>query len=177
MSALLGGVFGTVVTWPTTGYIIEKFGWRFSFYVPAAFAISISIVWLYVVADSPASHPRITKPEKDLIEKSLGSAVTSGAKKSSWPPMGQVLLSPSFYALVVLHFGSTWGLFFLITAAPKFMSEVLKFNLTEAGILSSLPYLFRLIFGFIFGSIGDAIRHKNVLSVTTIRKMFCVFCK
>lgn len=176
MSSLLGGIFGTVLTWPLTGLIIEKFGWRFAFYVPAVFALVMSMFWLYLVSDSPANHPRITKGEKDLIEKSLGSAVSTG-KKSSWPPMGQMLLSPRFYALLVLHFGSTWGLFFLITAAPKFMSEVLMFKLTEAGILSSLPYLARLIFGFVFGSIGDRLRHKNLLSVTTIRKMFCVFCK
>ena len=173
----MGGVFGTVVTLPTTGYIVEKFGWRFGFYAPAVVALLMSFLWLYFVSDSPASHPRITKPEKDLIEKSLGSNVSTGGKKSSWPPMGQMLLSPSFYALLVLHFGSTWGLFFLVTAAPKFMSEALKFNLTEAGILSSLPYLFRLFFAFVFGSIGDRIRNKDSLSVTTIRKMFCVFCK
>lgn len=176
VSALLGGTLGTVLTWPLTGLIIEKFGWRYGFYVSAVFALLMAFLWFYFVSDSPANHPRITKREKDLIEKSLGSTITTG-KKSSWPPMKQMLLSPQFYALLVLHFGSTWGLFFLITAAPKFMSEVLKFKLTEAGILSSLPYLMRLIFGFVFGSIGDRIRHKNVLSVTTIRKMFCVFCK
>lgn len=176
VSALLGGVFGTVVTWPLAGLVTEKFGWRFGFYVPALFSMIVSLLWFYFVSDSPANHPRITKTEKDLIETSLGSAVSSG-KKSSWPPMKQMLLSPRFYALVVLHFGSTWGLFFLITAAPKFMSEVLKFKLTEAGILSSLPYLFRLIFGFVFGSIGDRIREKNLLSVTATRKTFCIFCK
>lgn len=176
MSALLGGTLGTVVTWPLTGFIIEKFGWRFGFYVSSAFAMVIALLWFFLVSDAPATHPRITKRERDFIEKSIGSTVSVG-KKSSWPPMTQMLMSPKFYALLVLHFGSTWGLFFLITAAPKFMSEVLKFKLTEAGILSSLPYLFRLIFGFMFGSIGDRIREKNVLSVTTIRKMFCVFCK
>lgn len=176
VSALLGGTLGTVLTWPLTGLIIEKFGWRYGFYVSAVFALLMAFLWFYFVSDAPANHPRITKREKDLIEKSLGSTITTG-KKSSWPPMKQMLLSPQFYALLVLHFGSTWGLFFLITAAPKFMSEVLKFKLTEAGVLSSLPYLMRLIFGFVFGSIGDRIRHKNVLSVTTIRKMFCVFCK
>lgn len=177
VSALLGGVFGTVVTWPLTGYIIEKFGWRFGFYVPSLFALIMSLLWYYVVSDSPSNHPRITKPERDLIEKSLGSSVSTETKKSSWPPMQQMLMSPKFYALLVLHFGNVWGLFFLITAAPKFMSEVLKFNLTQAGILSSLPYLARLIFGFFFGSIGDFIRGKNLLSVTAIRKTFCLFCK
>lgn len=177
VSALLGGVFGTVVTWPLTGLIIEKFGWRFGFYVPSVFAIIMSLLWYYLVSDSPSNHPRITKSEKDLIEKSLGSSVSTETKKSSWPPMQQMLRSPKFYALLVLHFGNVWGLFFLITAAPKFMSEVLKFNLTQAGILSSLPYLARLIFGFFFGSIGDCIRGKNLLSVTAIRKTFCLFCK
>lgn len=176
VSALLGGVFGTVCTWPATGWIVERFGWRFAFYVPAFLGLVISLLWFYFVSDAPATHPRITKSEKDLIEKSIGSSVTSG-KKSAWPPMWEMLASPRFYALLVLHFGNVWGLFFLITAAPKFMSEVLKFNLTEAGILSSLPYLFRLMFGFIFGSIGDSIRHRNLLTVTASRKTFCLFCK
>lgn len=176
MSALLGGVFGTVCTWPATGWIVERFGWRFAFYVPGFLGLVISLLFFYFVSDSPANHPRITKSERDLIEKSIGSSVTSG-KKSAWPPMCEMLASPKFYALLVLHFGNVWGLFFLITAAPKFMSEVLKFNLTEAGILSSLPYLFRLMFGFIFGSIGDIIRHRNWLTVTATRKTFCLFCK
>lgn len=175
VSTLLGGVFGTVITWPLTGYICEHYGWKYGFYAPAIFAFVVSLLWLYFVHDSPRVHPRITKTEKDLIEKSLGG--TNGNSKKAWPPMGQVLKSPSFYALLLLHFGGTFGLFFLITAAPKFMSEVLKFKLTEAGILSSLPYLARLIAGYIFGSIGDVLRNRNMFSTTVIRKSFCVFCE
>lgn len=175
VSTLLGGVFGTVISWPLTGYLVEHHGWRFGFYIPAVFGMFISFLWLYVVHDSPDVHPRISKVEKDLIEKSLGSSTS--ASKKAWPQMNQVLTSPAFYALLFLHFGGTFGLFFLLTAAPKFMSEVLKFKLTEAGILSSLPYLARLIFGYIFGSIGDMLRNKNLLSTTAIRKSFCIFCK
>jgi ACS family sodium-dependent inorganic phosphate cotransporter len=174
VSTLLGGIFGTLITWPVTGFLAEHYGWRFGFYVPAVFAFFISIVWLYFVHDAPKVHPRISEKEKELIAKSLG---TTGNKKKTWPPMRQVLTSLPFYALLLLHFGGTFGLFFLLTAAPKFMSEVLKFKLTEAGILSSLPYLARLLFGFIFGSIGDTLKHKNVLSTTAIRKLFCVFCE
>jgi ACS family sodium-dependent inorganic phosphate cotransporter len=158
-----------------TGYITEHFGWRYAFYAPAVFSMLISFVWLYFVHDSPNVHPRITKAEKELIEKSLGALKTD--KKKHWPPMNQVLTSLPFYALLLLHFGGNFGLFFLITAAPKFMSEVLKFKLTEAGILSSLPYLARLIAGYIFGSIGDTLRHKKLLGTTAIRKSFCIFCK
>ncbi|KAL7050318.1 hypothetical protein ACKWTF_004034 [Chironomus riparius] len=173
VSTLMGGVFGTVISWPLTGYITEHFGWRHAFYAPAVLSMLISFVWLYFVHDSPTVHPRITKAEKELIEKSLGAVKTD--KKKHWPPMNHVLKSLPFYSLVFLHFGGTFGLFFLITAAPKFMSEVLKFKLTEAGILSSLPYLARLIAGYIFGSIGDTLRHKKILGTTAIRKSFCIF--
>lgn len=171
---LMGGIFGTVISWPLTGYLAENYGWRTGFHIPAAVSFVISFLWLYLVHDSPSTHTRISKEEKDMIEKSLGGTSTN---KKAWPPMQDVLTCPKFYSLLLLHFGGTFGLFFLITAAPKFMSEVLKFKLTEAGILSSLPYLARLIFGYIFGSAGDFLKQKNILSTTGIRKTFCVFCE
>lgn len=57
------------------------------------------------------------------------------------------------------------------------MSEVLGFNLGHSGILAALPYLARLIFGFIFGAIGDVLRAKQIMTVTQIRKWFMLFCK
>lgn len=93
------------------------------------------------------------------------------------PPFLSLLTSLPFLALMVLHYGNLWGLYFLITAAPTFMNEVLGFNLAHAGILASLPYLARLFAGFIFGSIGDSLRGNQMMSVTMIRKSFCLFCK
>lgn len=57
------------------------------------------------------------------------------------------------------------------------MAEVLGFNLSHSGGLASLPYLARMTFGFIFGSIGDMIRRKEWMTVTGIRKWFIVCCK
>lgn len=93
------------------------------------------------------------------------------------PPFCSLITSIPFLALTLLHFGNLWGLYFLITAAPKFMSEVLGFNLAQAGVLASLPYLARLFSGFIFGTIGDALRKSDTMSVTAIRKSFCLFCE
>lgn len=170
---LMGGIFGTVVTWPITGYLIEYYGWRMGFHMPAVVAFIISFVWLYFVHDSPQTHPRISKEEKKMIENSIGCSTT----KKTMPPFNEIFTCYHFYALLLLHFGGTFGLFFLITAAPKFMSEVLNFKLTEAGILSAIPYLARFIFGFVFGSIGDHLKSKKVFNTTTIRKTFCLFCK
>lgn len=76
ISALLGGTFGTVATWPLAGLLMESFGWAYAFYVPAAIAIFITCIWLLVVYDSPAQHPRIAVEEKDYIEKALGDVIS-----------------------------------------------------------------------------------------------------
>lgn len=92
-------------------------------------------------------------------------------------PYLSIVTSIPFLALLVLHYGNLWGLYFLITAAPKFMNTVLGFNLAHSGILAALPYLARMTCGFIFGSIGDVIRKKDIWALTTIRKLFTIPCK
>lgn len=58
-----------------------------------------------------------------------------------------------------------------------YMKEALGFNITSSGALAALPYLARLTFGMIFGSIGDYIKKKEYMSVTFMRKFFCIFCR
>lgn len=83
VSALLGGTFGTVATWPLAGLLMETFGWAYAFYVPAVIALFITLIWTVLVYDSPAQHPRITVEEKDYIEKALGGTISK--KKVSCP--------------------------------------------------------------------------------------------
>lgn len=77
--------------------------------------------------------------------------------------------------MVVLHFGNLWGLYFIMTVGPKFVSTVLGFELSAAGVISALPYLARLCLATIFGAIGDCILSRKLMATTTIRKSFCLF--
>lgn len=172
VSALLGGSLGTVVTFSMLGVIIENIGWTFGFYIPSVITFVFIVLWYVLVADSPADHPRISKNEREFIQTSLGNSVS---KEKRLPPVFSVISSVPFLALMVLHYGSLWGLYFLQTAAPMFLTEALEFNLSKAGILSSLPHLARLLAGFGFGAIGDVIRQKNLISVTATRKSFTLF--
>lgn len=171
---MMGGNFGTVITWPLIGIIIESIGWIYGFYIPALLAAVAAFFWWYNVTDTPTVHPRIKAAEKKYIEDSFQGKVSQ--IKSS-PPLWQLAKSAPFWSLLLLHYGSLWGMYFLLTAAPKFMNEVLRFNLTKSGFLAALPYLARMICAFIFGSIGDLIMKQGRLSVTTIRKIFCVVCE
>lgn len=56
------------------------------------------------------------------------------------------------------------------------MKEALGFKIAKSGVLAAAPHLARLIFGLIFGSIGDYLKKKEKMSVTMIRKFFTLFC-
>ncbi|XP_045775220.1 uncharacterized transporter slc-17.2-like [Maniola jurtina] len=176
VSALLGGAIGTVVTWSLTGPLIETFGWSAAFYVPGVIGVVWCAAWWLLVYDSPVTHPRISDDEKAYILAAIGDKVQQGSKDTKIvPPFKSILTSFPFLAMVVLHYGSNWGLYFVMTAAPKFVSSALGYNLTSTGTLSSLPYLARMIFSLIFGAIGDRIVKQNVVSTTFMRKFFCLF--
>lgn len=77
VSALLGGTFGTVATWPLAGLLMETFGWAYAFYVPAVIALFVTAIWFLIVYDTPAQHPRITAAEKEHIQKALGDNIST----------------------------------------------------------------------------------------------------
>ncbi|XP_059611808.1 sialin-like [Phlebotomus argentipes] len=173
MACLQGGTAGTIFTWQMIGFLVEAVGWPWGgFYIPAIIALFGIILWIFLVFDSPDRHPRITPEEKHYIESSLGDSLSN---KRKVPPYLRVIKSGPFWALLVLHYGSLWGLFFLLAATPKFLSEILNFQIGMTGVYSSLPHAARLIFSFIFGIIGDAVRRRNLLTITQMRKFFCIF--
>lgn len=174
ISALLGGILGNIVTWAVLGQIIEKLGWQYGFYIPSIFTIGFLTIWYWQVTDFPRDHPAISNKEKEMIQKSIGDAMKSN---KILPPVFSIVTSLPVFALMILHFGSVWGLFFLQTAAPKFLTEALHFDLSSTGYLSSLPLIARLIFGFTFGFVGDYIMKSDFMSITLIRKSFCLLCE
>lgn len=77
VASLMGGTFGTVITWPVSGLIIQALGWHWAFYVAAIVVLCGMILWFIFVADNPAKHKTISTEEKQYIEKSLGANVSN----------------------------------------------------------------------------------------------------
>lgn len=167
-------ILRNVVTWMMLGVLTENYGWEIGFYVTSIFAFVFIGFWYFFVSDTPATHPRISIEEKTMIKESLGENLSAHKKL---PPVTKLVTSVPLIALTLLHYGSLWGLYFLQTAAPRFMTDALNFKLSSAGYFSSLPPLARVVTGFGFGAIGDYMRRKEIFNVTLIRKSFCVFCE
>lgn len=71
MSSIYGMDIGTVATWSLCGLLIERFGWKAAFYGPGIAATLFTIIWFFLVFDSPAKHPRILPKEREYILLSM----------------------------------------------------------------------------------------------------------
>lgn len=136
----MGGTVGTVVTWLLAGSLIQSFGWEYAFYVPSIGVALFILIWCLIVYDTPATHPRILKQEAEYIENNLPGITNAKVcyccnilifnsiififLLQKWPPIGELLCSIPFWALLILHYGNMWGFYFLLTGAPRFMNEV-----------------------------------------------------
>lgn len=116
----MGTNIGTVLSWSLAGLIIETLGWAVAFYVSGCIALVFVCCWMWLVYDSPAVHPRITADERAHIEANIHGV----SECRGWPPLGRMLGSLPFWALMIAQFSNAWGTFFVLTAVPKFFNEV-----------------------------------------------------
>ncbi|GFY92525.1 major facilitator superfamily protein [Actinidia rufa] len=105
---------------------------------------------------SPQEDPELTAEEKRLI---LGSSNTK--EPVSVIPWKLILSKPPVWALIISHFCHNWGTFILLTWMPTYYNQVLKFNLTESGLLCVLPWLTMAVFANIGGWIADTLVSKD----------------
>ncbi|KAK1365050.1 hypothetical protein POM88_040611 [Heracleum sosnowskyi] len=67
----------------------------------------------------------------------------------------------SVWALIISHFCHNWGTFILLTWMPTYYNQVLKFNLTESGLVCVLPWLTMAVFANIGGWIADTLISRD----------------
>ncbi|CAD5119812.1 DgyrCDS8396 [Dimorphilus gyrociliatus] len=166
-----GAQLGTVISLPISGILCQSTflgGWPSVFYIFGTVGLIWFIAWIVFVYDSPGKHPRISIEECLFLEQTIGDAST---KQRPAVPWFSIFLSVPFWALITAHFCNNWGFYTLLTNMPRYMKIVLRFNISENGFLSALPYLTQLILMFLSGVVADLLRRRQILSTTIVRKL------
>lgn len=167
--AFSGSYVGTVVAMPVCAYLAKALGWESIFYFFGTLGLIWFSIWWVVVAETPAEDSRISKAELKYIQDSLGNIDTSRKITHPWK---KILLSMPVWAIVFSHFSENWGFYTLLTQLPKFMKEILNFELGKTGFMSALPYLAMSIIIQISGHFADWLQEKEILTTTQVRKLF-----
>ncbi|XP_067659141.1 uncharacterized transporter slc-17.2-like isoform X2 [Haliotis asinina] len=142
-------------------------GWPFIFYVFGGCTLLWCPLWLAVAQDQPEQHPSISHKEKSYILEHRTNVEDIG-KKMKIPWKG-IFSSTPVWAYLLVMFLHSWGSSVLFSYLPTYMATVLKFDVEQNGVLSSLPYVTR-----VFGTVGwslVSVKLVKIISVTHTRKL------
>ncbi|XP_023227716.1 vesicular glutamate transporter 1-like [Centruroides sculpturatus] len=169
--AFCGSYAGAVVGMPLCGMLTDYVGWQACFYFYGFAGLIWYIFWMWLTFEKPSKHPTITQEELIYIENSLGHvAHTSPTLKTT--PWKEMFTSMPVYAIIIANFCRSWTFYMLIISQPTYFREVIKYDLDKSGIVGALPHLVMTIIVPFGGQLADLLRKREILTTTSVRKIF-----
>lgn len=134
--ALGGGIaLGPLIGTLAGGLILAQFGWRPMF----VFFGLITLLWLIPWARRRAEVDAPPAP---------------GAEAAA-VPWTQLLRTPQMWAMIVLHFCGSYGLYFLIAWLPLWLVRVKGFDIGDMAIITAMVYLVQAVSGWAAAALTD----------------------
>jgi ACS family hexuronate transporter-like MFS transporter len=175
--ALATGIFnsgtavGTVVAYPTVGWLFLKWGWKAAFIGTGAMGFVCLALWL-ILYRLPQLHPWITKAELEHIETREDEEQDAAAEPIPW--------------LALLRYRKAWGFtlakfmtdpiwWFYIFWLPKYLIEVRHFSIVRLQIVGAIPWL-AAVPGSVLGGWLSGYLLRRGRSVNFSRKVALLGC-
>lgn len=162
-----GAQMGTVLAIPLTGLLIEISGWPSVFYWFGGVGCVWCLVFFLYARNSPSEFKGLSKAEKEYILKNR----TLPDKMPPIPWKKFATCAP-LWATLAGHVSFNWGFYVLFTCLPKYLKEVLGFDMKHNAIFSALPYLIMWISINFATNIADQLIINSTISKTNVRKIF-----
>lgn len=87
-------------------------------------------------------------------------------------PFKEILTSVPVWAIIISQTGMDFSFYVMTTDLPKYLSDVMRFDVEKNGLYSSLPQILNFFTAMGFGVLSDFCINKRYLSVRNTRKFF-----
>ena len=166
VGAINSGIpLGTVFALLATPWIVQKFGWEWTFYGFGIIGIVWFFVWQKLISSTSADNPNIPSAEPMHIQSE-----SEPSKINKAPPLKVLMQSPAIRAIIVAHFCNNWSLFLLLSWLPTFINKGLGVDYASVGMFTIIPFITAVIFYNISGSAADRMI-KRGMSILKVRKI------
>jgi len=128
---------GGAITPPLISWIMQRWGWRSSFYVCGLIGIVFAVIWRLRMTNRPEEHRAVNRAEIDLI-RSSGSSAPSGGGDTPW---NKLLSNSSVWGLILGYFCQGYPIYFFHTWFFIYLTRVRGFAVTQGGWWGATPYL------------------------------------
>ncbi|TKR59503.1 hypothetical protein L596_029163 [Steinernema carpocapsae] len=155
---------GPVLIMPIAGvFCSSSFGWHGSFYLTSLITLAVFSIFYFTyttldeieaknqkVVDSLEFEERTSESNKSTLSKTddifqAGVMTFTEESPTEKVPYKAILLTPSFWGIVIVAFGDTIGYHMFLLYGPIYINKVLGYNVTQTGLLAAVPYLFSIL--------------------------------
>lgn len=124
-------IIGPIIAWGLSGLLLEKFGWRWVFWLPAAIVSLMACVWMILARNKPVDAGLYDADENDLQEIEVAfndSAGNDGSSISLWK-----LVKDGSLIFIAIS-GITQGMIkdSISLWSPKFLMDTQGFSMKSA---------------------------------------------
>jgi ACS family glucarate transporter-like MFS transporter len=173
--------FATVLFAPLLGYIVQSFGWEYSFIFMGIIGFIFLIFWLKFV-HAPKKSRYINQAELDYITQGgalveMDHAANSNKNKNDapkWKFLSQLLKNRMFIGVYIAQYCINAITFFFITWFPVYLVQSRGMTILKAGIVAVLPALFGFVGGNLGGLFSDYLLKRGA-TLSVARKVPIVF--
>ncbi|WP_435927008.1 MFS transporter [Dryocola sp. BD613] len=163
---ILGQSLSPAIAMPVFTWIIAEYSWRYTFY----FSFSLSLIPLLLIyfftSNTPRENKFINASELEIIEERLSNNNSNNVpgEKASIIARSKIYLCNGNFWMLLIIFASnsmlSWG---IVTWLPTYLNTERGFSWANVGWMSSLPFIFGLLFKIVSGIIVDRTGKKGMI--------------
>lgn len=87
-------------------------------------------------------------------------------------PFWAIITNVPVIAIIISQLGIDFSFYVMTTDLPKYLSDVMQFDVEKNGLYSSLPQVLNFFAALFFGFMSDLCINRSYLSVKNTRKLF-----
>jgi MFS transporter, ACS family, glucarate transporter len=146
---------GAGVAPPAITYILQHYGWRWSFWISALIGLVAGAGWFLLARDKPEEHPWVKAGELEHIRKGL--PVAAPHKPLPW---GTIFSSKDVLAVTLSYFCYGYVAYIFFTWFFIYLSSVRGLDLKSSSYYAMLPFIAMAIASPLGGWVSDVLaRH------------------
>jgi MFS family permease len=162
-----------IVTNPLAGWILSNFSWQGLFVIEGLISLSLLVICMPFLADSPASANWISKEEKDYLQNEMEEdraalELSHGKKEKNPGSYKDILKDKSMWILISLYICTTAGQYGFTIWLPTIIKNLTKMGMTNVGFLSALPFLVSVVGLYIFAYFSDKSMNRRLYTALSL---------
>lgn len=159
--------------------------WPIVYYFWGGLALVWYVLFFLLCTSEPADHRFILEAERaylnEVIGESKGNQLTiivdillilGAPVRRPKIPWKALLLSIPVWGMILGEIGHAIIYFLVITNFPKYMNDVLKYDIKQTGLAMSAPFMVFFVTAFVSGFSADFLIKRDIISVLNVRKWF-----